>query len=199
MSQDYIESDTLLIRDFNAGKGAAFEAIYNKYFPTIYRFCFSLLERSEDAEDITQETFVKLFQLSNKVHSAPNVRAFLYITSRNACMDYFRHEKKKKEATRAIMRNLPPLNSEQINDELDSMYFEAVRNAMQRLPHREKEVLEKLCMEDIDSRTAAQQMDIKLEALYVLRSRAVSRLKKIIFAPNLEEGVLLFFVICYWM
>ncbi|HVU54944.1 MAG TPA: sigma factor, partial [Puia sp.] len=58
----YTDPNTTLIRDFNAGKGPAFETIYNQYFPVIYRFCLSLIEKSDEAEDITQETFLKLFQ-----------------------------------------------------------------------------------------------------------------------------------------
>jgi len=193
--QDYINSEEF-VRDFNEGNRIAFNAVYNKYFSVIYGFCLKLVRQSDEAEDIATDTFIKLYHLHNQFRSHANIRAFLYVTSRNACMDYFRYIKKKEEAKTYFARASEG-DYTHLNDELDGMYHQVLKAAIEKLPQRQKEVIEKLYFEEIDHKTTAYQMDIKLDALYVLRSRAVNLLRELIHSQGLAESALLLFVLHY--
>jgi RNA polymerase sigma-70 factor (ECF subfamily) len=197
--QDYLNSDEF-ISDFTGGKPVAYNAVYNKYFSIIFGFCLKMVHQKDEAEDITTDTFIKLYQLHDRFKSHTNIRAFLFMTSRNACMDYFRNEK-RKEAAKVTIRTKWYEEDEyvRINDELDELYYEVLKSAIQKLPRRQKEVIEKLYLEEIDHKTTASQMDIKIDALYVLRSRAVSLLREIMHSQTMVQGTLTLLLLHYWI
>lgn len=53
------------------------EEMINLYGDDLFRFCFHLVNNREEAEELYQETFVKAFQLRNKINRCGNVKSFL--------------------------------------------------------------------------------------------------------------------------
>jgi RNA polymerase sigma factor (sigma-70 family) len=86
-----------------------------------------------------------------------------------------------------------------LNEQLDGLYYQSVRKAIENLPDRQKEVIRKLYQEEKDHQTVAEEMNIQLGTLYVLRSRAVSFLKQFVLNQNITEGVLFLFIICFYL
>lgn len=72
-----------------------FEYVFDKYAPALAFFATRLLGNQHDAEDIVCETFIKLWQRRNGFHLETQVKAFLYIATRNLC---FNTIKKRKNA-----------------------------------------------------------------------------------------------------
>ena len=54
------------------------EQIIDEYGIQVYRFCLSLSKRKPDAEDLYQQTFLKLFELGKEIHWDNNPRSFLF-------------------------------------------------------------------------------------------------------------------------
>ena len=77
----------------HAPKKALFEAIYSKEGDIIFRFCRARVSGREQALDLTQETFVRLWQtlMSGKVIS--NERAFLFTVAHRLIIDWYRKKK----------------------------------------------------------------------------------------------------------
>lgn len=86
MSQPSTEK--ALMRRFRNGDALAFNTIYNRYYSTLRYFSFRLICQKQQAEGIAVETFVKLYRLCRNFESMASIRAFLYVTARNACYDY---------------------------------------------------------------------------------------------------------------
>jgi len=70
-----------------AGDMQAFEALYRTYWPRLYAFAFRYVHSKDDAEDVTQEVFVRIWR--GRAHWAPAglVRNYLYLSVRNAARD----------------------------------------------------------------------------------------------------------------
>lgn len=61
----------------------AFTQIYSKYSLKVYHYCLTLVDSKEDANDIYQETFFKIFQAAQKKPDIKNLKQYLFITARN--------------------------------------------------------------------------------------------------------------------
>ena len=70
-----------------AGDMRAFEALYRAYWQPLYAFAFRYVHSQEDAEDVTQEVFLRIWR--GRAHWAPvgPVRNYLYLSVRNAARD----------------------------------------------------------------------------------------------------------------
>lgn len=63
------------------------ELLYNKYKNSVYRLAFSYCKNTADAEDITQETFIKRFTADIKFSDEKSERAWLMKVTANKCKD----------------------------------------------------------------------------------------------------------------
>ena len=61
--------------------------IYNRHYNTVYRICFSFMKNAEDAEDMVQETFLKLISSKKQFESEEHEKAWLIRTTIQICLD----------------------------------------------------------------------------------------------------------------
>lgn len=68
----------------------AFGKIYDAYLPQIYRFVYFKVPSEEEAQDLSAETFVKLWNYLAEGKAVANLQALIYQIARNLVMDYYR-------------------------------------------------------------------------------------------------------------
>lgn len=66
------------------------ELLYDKYKNSVYRLAFSYCKNTADAEDITQETFIKRFTADIKFSDDKSEKAWLMKVASNKCKDLFK-------------------------------------------------------------------------------------------------------------
>src|SRR4051812_40061690 len=80
-------AEDVLLRRALAGDAAALTRLIEEYRPRIYSFALSQLRRREDAEDVTQETFVRMVRMMAGYQGRGRFAAWLYRIAANACRD----------------------------------------------------------------------------------------------------------------
>jgi RNA polymerase sigma-70 factor (ECF subfamily) len=86
-------SDAALITRARAGDHAAFETIFNQYHTQIYNYICRTMGSTEDAYDMTQDTFLKAYLALPRTSEDLKVGAWLYRIATNRCLDELRHRK----------------------------------------------------------------------------------------------------------
>lgn len=91
--------DRALIKRIKQGDKAAFEQLVNKHYRNIFAYCYRRTGSKEDAEDITQEVFLKLVKAIYKYQHTGKFTNFIFTIAVNCCNDFFRskarHEMKE--------------------------------------------------------------------------------------------------------
>lgn len=64
-----------------------FIAVYNRHVDTVYRLCFSFMKNRADAEDLVQETFLRLLSERKVFENERHEKAWLIVTASNLCKD----------------------------------------------------------------------------------------------------------------
>jgi len=83
-------TDAELIRATIKGDRRAFPALVERYTRDVYGFVFFMAKNSADAEDITQETFVKVWKNLKKFKPEQKFKSWLLAIARNTAIDYIR-------------------------------------------------------------------------------------------------------------
>ena len=78
------------------------EQLYEKHKTGIFRYALSILKSPTLAEDVLQETFVRLLQRNTPRSATDNVQAWLYRVARNICYDLLRKNKRETEPSDAV-------------------------------------------------------------------------------------------------
>lgn len=62
-------------------------AVYDRHVDTVYRVCFAYMKNAPEAEDMTQETFLRLMTANKVFESVEHEKAWLIVTASNLCKD----------------------------------------------------------------------------------------------------------------
>ena len=103
MSRDVATTDddeALLTRYLDAGlprgaREAAFSALVDRYHRRVFAVCLPVLGSVTDAEDATQETFLKLARNAGSFRGDAKLSTWLYRVARNVCIDHVRHDARR--------------------------------------------------------------------------------------------------------
>ncbi|MBC8228065.1 sigma-70 family RNA polymerase sigma factor, partial [bacterium] len=82
--------DGYIINKCLNGEKEAFGFLVDKYRESIYAFAYSKLRNFHDAEDITQEVFIKAFRKLHTLRRWDNFLAWLYAITSNLCKNFLR-------------------------------------------------------------------------------------------------------------
>ena len=121
--------DTKLIMLLKEGDMAAFDAIYNKYCHKLHGFVFIYLKQEEDAEEIVQEVFIKIWNSRGKIIYS-SFESFIFTIAYNATMSLLR-KRVYETKSRKYLKSLQQINvPEKIIDEIQ---FKELNNKIQTL------------------------------------------------------------------
>ncbi len=87
---DSKNSEIQLIRAFKKGDSQAFKSLFDRYHERLYSFLFSLLKSKEDAEEIVQETFLKIWESREHFWEDYPFESLLFRIARNTSLNYNR-------------------------------------------------------------------------------------------------------------
>jgi RNA polymerase sigma-70 factor (family 1) len=138
----------------------AFELIYWKYSGLLYNFVFSLLHNKEIAEDITQETFFKIWEKAKDLDADGNFESYIYTITRN--MIYKNIE--KRILNQKILENIahsPVTQDTQTSDFVESNSLnECVRKLIDKLPPARRKIYLLSREEHLSNKSIAEQLNI---------------------------------------
>lgn len=70
-----------------------FEDVLREYSSPVYSFCARLIGNEEDAKDLTQDIFVKIWKNLEKYDDSKSLKAWVFTIARNTCYDWLRKKK----------------------------------------------------------------------------------------------------------
>jgi RNA polymerase sigma-70 factor (ECF subfamily) len=83
-------NDTALVRSFIDGDRGNFDLLLKKYLNPVYNFVFKMAGDKNLAEDIVQETFVKVWKNIKKFDQNQNFKTWIFAIARNTTIDWLR-------------------------------------------------------------------------------------------------------------
>lgn len=84
-------TDARLIERVRGGDVAAFELLYRRYWTRLYEFCFRYVQSGDEAADIVQEVFFRIWRRRGEWRVAGALDRYLYIAVRNRAFDRLEH------------------------------------------------------------------------------------------------------------
>jgi RNA polymerase sigma-70 factor (ECF subfamily) len=129
MEKHVTNSDDYLVQQFIDGDRDAFSTLVTRHKNDIYRFIFYRLQDVEQAADLTQDVFVKLFQSAERYIPSGKFKSWLLRIAHNLCIDEYR---KKKYLRHISLEQEPRLVSRMVDTSQESTH---------RAEHHELQVL----------------------------------------------------------
>ena len=175
MAIDASTTDEDLLNRMNAGDEAAFEALYDRRQPAIYRYALRMCGSEALAEDITQDVFIALMKdAATFDHSKGTVGGYLFGMARHRVLRHLQRGKSlvamndfPDEDSRASVAQVDPA-ADPLEELARSRTIESVRQAVLSLPLRYREVVVLCSLEEMNYAEAAEALGC---AIGTVRSR----------------------------
>lgn len=164
-----------------------FDDLYHNYKDLVYNLCLSYLPNREDAEDATQEVFVKIHRKLTSFRATAQPKTWIYRITINHCLDVLKSRKRIKRF--AFITQLFYPNSNQIVHDASNFNHpgvqleekEALANlfkVIEQLPEQQKTALILMKIEGLSLKEAAEVMQKTPKSVESLLGRAKKKLKK---------------------
>lgn len=167
------------------GSREAYNSLVDMYSEKIFNFALNILQNTEDAEDITQETFVTIYQSVSQFKGDSKLSTWIYTIALNKCREHLRKKSRKKRF--AFFTTIDKIDNESPferahfmhpgieleNQERASILFEAI-NA---LPENQRMAFSLHKLENVPYEEIATIMNTSLSSVESLIFRARKTLK----------------------
>jgi RNA polymerase sigma-70 factor (ECF subfamily) len=158
----------MLVRDFKTDV----LPIHNK----LLRFALQILQNEEEAKDVLQDIFLKLWQKRDELGKVENLEAFAIRMTRNRCLDLIR-------TRRTISMELLKKNNRIEEDCTDTNYLEntemagLVKRIISELPDLQRTVIHLRDIEQLEYEEIAEATELNVNAIRVNLSRARKKVR----------------------
>ena len=176
MTDSRVQIDPDLVRRFAEGDQEAFGAIFRLSAPHAYRLALRITGQPQAAEDIVQDTFVRLWEARERLNPTGSVRSFILRITANLCLDRFRRLRRETslEADEVLLETASDPGGSDWDGAIDRM---AVQQAFECLPPMYRATLALRYGEDLNYREIADALGITVTAvaLRILRGKDLLR------------------------
>lgn len=154
---------------------AEYNALVEKYLKMVYRISFHYFGNREDAEDITQDVFTKLYQSKVRMDKEEDVKAWLIRVTTNTCHSYFRNpfRRRKTEIDENELENIIGTSS----SEQEIVNRKVIMDAVLSLPEHYRIIVYLYYYEEYSIGQISNALKIKETTIQTRLSRARDKLK----------------------
>ena len=124
------EEDKVLVRSFKNGDEKAFDRLFEKYQIPLYSICYRYARNEDDARDLTQDIFIKVYNNLKKFEEKSKFFTWLYRIAVNACISF-------RRTVRFPHEEYEPYSKTTSMDQRVMMKI-AIDDALVKLPERQR-------------------------------------------------------------
>ncbi len=182
------EDEYALIRAAQAGDSDAFERLVRAYDTNVLRMAFNLLHSQEDARDVYQEAFLRVYRNLSKFRFDCSFSTWLYRIVANLCLDQIRKRKVRKEEASSVAKGDTEMDRFQFLPEeradvdpqrrlLSAEVSARVHGVLEELTPRERLVFELRHFQGMRLRAIGESLGVTEEAAKNCLFRATQKMR----------------------
>jgi RNA polymerase sigma-70 factor (ECF subfamily) len=186
-----LESQQGLVARIKGGEREAFSDLVNQYQKKIFIFAYGFFPNREDALEIVQETFMRIFTKIDGYQPEHSLSGWVYRLAHNICIDYYRKFAKKN----ALENNFADVPEKQLavvencQGVLESRQMSAaIDRAAENLSLKQKSVFTLKYRQGMKLQQVAEVMNISLGTVKTLHHRALRKIRKEVGAGTRGEN-----------
>lgn len=165
-------NDDQIIEAIKNGDTNAFSQLVDRYKDLVYTLAIRMLKHKEEAEEVAQDTFIKVYKSLNKFKGDSKFSTWIYRVAYNTCLD-------------AIKKNKKHINDVEI-DEFTYNKLDTIDNALDNIIKKERSQLIKNCINQLPEDSSA------LLTLFYFEELSLDEISKIINVETNTVKVKLF-------
>ncbi len=141
-----------------------FEEVFKTHFRNLYSYALTILKEENQAEEIVQQVFFKLWEKREKVVITQSLNAYLYRSVHNECLNFLKHQKVKRSyhsyiqyTMREEENSTPGIQEKELASRISY--------ALQQLPQQCRTIFQMSRFENLKYREIAEKLDLSVKTI----------------------------------
>ena len=162
-----------------------FQSFFTVNFPKVKNFARKLLKSDEDAEDVAQDVFCKLWQQPELwQHPNDKLDGYIFVTTRNIILNMFKHQRIEQEYQVSFIENAILCEIIEDDQALKDIYYKELlmilRLALTKMPERRRMIFEASRFQGLSNKDIAEKLGVSIRTVEHQIYLALIDLKKIL-------------------
>ncbi|MFD2553563.1 RNA polymerase sigma factor [Sphingobacterium tabacisoli] len=170
---------------FQNGNEKVFKRIFEQYYRTVFNYAYGFCKNKHDAEEVTQETFTKLFLYRKRLLDDSNMLPFLLAVSKRIAISLFRKKVIRENSVADIRLATETVSHNTKETIYNNELHTALEKIIAELPIQQQRVFVLNKMEDLSYQEIADQMGISKNTVknhLIVASKSVRiKLQKLLY------------------
>jgi len=194
----HIQNAAEIVSELKRGSTKALHAVHDLYYPALRNFAMSLVGDGPAAEDIVAEVFVTLWKKHEDFGTLQNIKAFVYISTRNACINHIK-KLQRDVVMKSGLTNYLSVDHEEfaLNEMIRAEVLQQIYQAIEALPSQCKKVFKLCYVEGLTNSEVAERFAISINTVKNHKVKALGLLRlKFLNGPSMSVvGMMVYFFV----
>lgn len=182
MKKNNVKYTTELIKKIQQGKKDAFNKLIPIYQTYVYKVALKYLHSKEDAEDLMQEVFIKLYKNLKDFKFKSNFKTYLYRITINSACNYYKQKKRIQSRTNPLINEEGQFISNLVN--IDEKFIENetisdLKKTISNLPENHKTIINLKDFQNLTYKQISKKLNISENAAKIRHHYALKKLKNL--------------------
>jgi RNA polymerase sigma-70 factor (family 1) len=171
-------TETNAVIAFKNGLSHSLHELHATFYPDLCHFATGLLDDLPVAEDIVTEIFVMLRKKGEDFETPENVKTFLYISTRNACLNHLRKLKQDSTMKSGFLHYLSSDHEGFVlNEVIREEVLHEVYTAIETLPYQCRRIFKMCYVEGLSNSEIAERSNLSVHTVKNYKVRAIGLLR----------------------
>lgn len=178
--------EKIYFKQFKKGEERALAIYFDRHARALLLFAYRLVADKSIAEEFVQDAYIKLWNFKQRVENEVHLKAFLYQTTRNACIDYLRSTRHRAKMDSVDSEeDFPQEGNDLLARMIHAETLQLVYAEVKRLSPTQQLVFKLTFIEGLTTEEICAELDMTANAVFIARSKALATLQKIFKGKDL--------------
>ena len=193
MDKQQIRDERYWVESFREGDELSLAHFFKLHYRSLCYFVTKIIQDVEEAEDIVTVAFVKLWESRNNFQTATNIKAFLFISCRNASLNYLKQLQRLTVNQQEYVHHLETGDEEVLNHVVESEFLNTLYQEIALLPEQCRKVFSMIYFDGKRTSEIAQILNLSEKTVRNYKARAIDILHNSYLKKSISDAFSLIF------
>ena len=169
-----------ILRGIRQGSESSYRALFEQYYPVLVTFALRHVADLDQAKELVQEVFIKLYQKRESLHITQSLKSYLFKAVHHQCLNALKQAQVRQRHHQQAAQERP--DADYTNNLVEAEAVQRIYQAIETLPEQCRRIFTLNRFEDMSNQTIADQLGISKRTVETQISKALKLLRQALFS-----------------